>query len=229
MPPAPVRHDGTAAPALSMQLAVGRIGRPHGTGGEVYIDVRTDDPGQRLAAGAVLATDPPDRGPLTVAAARWHAGGLLVRFAQVADRTAAEQLRGTWLVIDSAEIPPPADPDEFHDAQLIGLSVRTTEGSDVGTVADVLHYGQDLLVVRRRARGQAAGQSGTNAGGAGRDSDGPGGAAGTAGATGGAGAAGAADEVLVPFVAAIVTEVDVPGGHLTVDPPAGLLDPGEAV
>ena len=176
-----------------MQLAVGRIGRPHGIRGEVHIDVRTDDPGQRLAAGAVLATDPADRGPLTVAATRWHSGRLIVGFAEVADRTAAERLRGTWLVIDSADVPVPEDPDEFHDAQLIGLAVRTTDGKQVGTVADVLHYGQDLLVVRGRDTGGGAG------------------------------------EVLVPFVAAIVPEVDVRAGHLVIDPPPGLLDPGQAI
>ncbi|GLZ45005.1 ribosome maturation factor RimM [Actinomycetospora sp. NBRC 106375] len=33
-----------------------------------------------------------------------------------------------------------------------------------------------------------------------------------------------AEEALVPFVAAIVTEVDVPGGRLVLDPPEGLLD-----
>lgn len=176
-----------------MQLAVGRIGRPFGIGGEVQIDVRTDDPGQRLAAGAVLATEPPDRGPLTVAATRWHSGRLIAGFDGITDRTAAERLRGTWLVIDSADLPPPEDPDEFHDSQLIGLAVRSLDGNYVGTVTDVLHHGQDLLVIR------------------GDDTEGRGG------------------EVLVPFVAAIVPEVDLRAGQLIIDPPPGLLDPGQAV
>ncbi|MEJ2860573.1 ribosome maturation factor RimM [Actinomycetospora flava] len=34
-------------------------------------------------------------------------------------------------------------------------------------------------------------------------------------------------ELLVPFVAAIVTEVDVAGGRLVLDPPEGLLDPAD--
>ena len=36
-------------------------------------------------------------------------------------------------------------------------------------------------------------------------------------------------EILVPFVKAIVTDVDVAAGILIIDPPAGLLDPGDAV
>jgi 16S rRNA processing protein RimM len=164
-----------------MQLVVGRVGRPHGIRGELTVQVHTDDPDLRFAAGSVL-------GPLTVASSRWHSGRLLIRFAGYADRDSAEDLRGTLLVMDSAEVTP-AGPDEFHDHQLIGLSVRTVAGEPVGVVTDVLHQGQDLLVVQPPA------------------GPGPG-----------------SDQILVPFVAAIVPEVDVQAGHLVIDPPPGLLD-----
>ncbi len=75
--------------------------RPHGIRGEVAVEVRTDDPGQRFAAGSVLDTDPPDAGPLTVVSTRWHSGRLLVTFDGIADRTGAEPLRGVWLTVDS--------------------------------------------------------------------------------------------------------------------------------
>ncbi len=175
-----------------MRLVVGRVGRPHGLRGELAVEVRTDDPDRRFAAGSVLATDPAERGPLTVAEARWQSGRLLVRFAGCDDRSAAQALRGTVLVIDSAELEPLAGPEEFYDHQLTGLRVETVGGEHVGTVADVLHHGQDLLVVR-----------------------GPGTRPGA--------------EILIPFVAAIVPEVDLPGGRLVIDPPPGLLDPDAAV
>jgi 16S rRNA processing protein RimM len=87
------------------------------------------------------------------------------------------------LVIDSADVEPTGDPDEFHDHQLIGLAVETVAGEPVGEVEDVLHHGQDLLVVRREGR----------------------------------------EEALIPFVKALVPEVDLVGGRLVVDPPEGLL------
>jgi 16S rRNA processing protein RimM len=173
-----------------MQIAVGQLGRAHGIRGEVTVMVRTDDPDVRFVPGTTLATEPPERGPLTVAATRWHSGRLIVTFEGVRDRNAAEDLRGTLLVLDSAQIPVPDDPDEFCDHQLIGLGVVTAAGDPVGEVTDVLHHGQDLVV--RRGHG-------------------------------------AAGETLVPFVSAIVTDVDVPGGRLVIDPPPGLLDSGEAV
>ena len=133
-----------------MRLIVGRVARAHGVGGEVAVDVRTDDPDNRFALGQVLDTDPADRGPLTVEHTRWHSGRLLVRFEQVADRTVAEALRGTLLVADSSTSAAPADDDEFWDHDLVGLRVETAEGAVLGTVEEVLHPpGQPLLAVRR--------------------------------------------------------------------------------
>jgi len=186
-----------------MQVTVGRIGRPHGVRGAVVVGVRTDEPELRFARGSRLDTDPVGVGPLTVAGSRWHSGELLVRFAEVGDRTAAAELGGTWLLVDSAALGALDDPDEFRDGDLVGLTVRTVDGTVVGTVADVLHHGQDILVIDRV------------------------GAAGPAGADGlarAARAAGArAEQILVPFVKAIVPEVDIAGGFLVIDPPEGLL------
>jgi 16S rRNA processing protein RimM len=190
-----------------MQLVVGRVGRPHGLRGEVTVQVHTDDPDLRFAAGAVLATEPAANGPLTVTSSHWHSGRLLVTFAGCTDRSRAEELRGTRLVMDSAEVGPSPDPEEFHDHELIGLSVQTLAGEPVGVVADVLHQGQDLLVIDP-ADGRPAAP-----------------AAGPAAAPGPAGGRG---QILVPFVAAIVPEVDVAAGRLVIDPPPGLLDLGAA-
>jgi 16S rRNA processing protein RimM len=175
-----------------MQLVVGRISRPHGVHGELAVEVRTDDPGLRLAAGAVLATEPAAAGPLTIAGTRWHLGRLLAKFEGFNDRNDAEQLRGVLLVVDSAELEDVADPDEFRDHQLIGLAVITMDGEQVGEVTDVLHYGQDLLLVA--GQGKRAGA-----------------------------------EIMIPFVSAIVPDVDLAAGLMRIDPPPGLLDPHETV
>ncbi|MCF6523282.1 ribosome maturation factor RimM [Streptomyces sp. JJ36] len=138
-----------------MQLVVARIGRAHGIKGEVTVEVRTDEPESRLAPGAVLATDPAAAGPLTIESGRVHSGRLLLRFAGVADRTAAEALRNTLLI---AEVDPeerPEDPEEFYDHQLVDLEVVTRGGRALGRVAEVAHTpGQDLLIVRRPEGGE---------------------------------------------------------------------------
>ncbi|MEX2289698.1 MAG: ribosome maturation factor RimM [Mycobacteriales bacterium] len=132
-------------------LVVGRIGKPQGLKGEVTVQVRTDDPQARFAAGAVLLTDPPDRGPLTVEQSRWQNGRLMVAFQGVADRNAAESLRETLLQVDGRTLPPPADEDEFHDHVLRGMSAVLVGGEPLGEVVDVLHLPHgDVLVVRRQ-------------------------------------------------------------------------------
>jgi 16S rRNA processing protein RimM len=132
-----------------MQLVVGRIAKAHGIAGEVSVDVRTDDPDHRYALGASLETDPPEKGPLTIAATRWHSGRLLIRFDGVGDRNAAEALQGTLLVADS-ETSRRGDDGDFWDHDLIGLEATLTDGTLVGTVSDVLHPpGPPVLVITR--------------------------------------------------------------------------------
>lgn len=138
-----------------MQLVVGRIARAHGIGGEVSVEVRTDAPQERFAPGAVLDTDPTHLGPLTVAKTRWHSGRLLIAFDGVADRTAADALRGALLVVDSATSPAIENDDEYWDHQLEGLGVVSTHGDQLGVIEDVVHPpGVDLLVVRRADGGE---------------------------------------------------------------------------
>jgi 16S rRNA processing protein RimM len=133
-----------------VQLVVGRIARAHGIGGEVSVEVRTDAPEQRFADGARLDTEPADLGPLTVTRSRWHSGRLLIAFEGVADRSAAERLRGTLLVADSATSPTTGGHDEYWDHELAGLDAVSISGEAVGVIQDVLHPpGPDLLVVRR--------------------------------------------------------------------------------
>lgn len=93
---------------------------------------------------------------LTVQAVRRHGERLVVRFEGIADRSAAESLRGAVLTVDLSELPPTADPEEFYDHQLVGLTVVLVDGGLIGTVADVLHGpGGDLLVVAREGAGDA--------------------------------------------------------------------------
>lgn len=118
---------------------VGRIGRPHGLRGEVTVQVTTDDPDDRFAAGAVLGTNPVATGPLTVASMRRSGPVLVLGFEGYIDRNAAETLRGTTLTLDASTLPVPDDPEEFYDHQLVGLSVVDRSGTVLGTVTEILH------------------------------------------------------------------------------------------
>ena len=109
-----------------MDLVVGRVVRAHGVTGEVVVEVRTDDPDNRFAPGTRLRARPSRDGPeraYVIESAREHSGRLLVRLAGVSGRDAADALRGNVFLVDSEELPPIDDPDEFYDHQLEGLRV----------------------------------------------------------------------------------------------------------
>ena len=128
-----------------MKLNVGRIGRAHGILGEATIEVRTDEPQTRFGIGAQLITD---HGNLVVTSARVHNGILLLGFEGITDRNAVEKLRNTLLYAEVDIDQPSENEDDYHIQQLIGLTAVLADGSNYGTVADVLNLpAQDCLVI----------------------------------------------------------------------------------
>lgn len=131
---------------------VARIGKPHGLRGEVTVQVHTDSPEERFTPGTGFATEP-DRGTLTLRSVRVHQQVYLLGFEGVPDRTAAESLRNTRLLL--AEDDETEDDDAWREEDLLGLTVVTTDGTVVGEVS-ALHTRdvQDLLEVRRPDGGE---------------------------------------------------------------------------
>ncbi len=171
-----------------MLVVVGRITRAHGLRGQLGVDVRTDEPDRRFAAGSSVVCG---SRTLTVTSAKWHSGRLLLTFDGIDDRTAAEALHGATMEVEIDPDELPDEQDEFYDHQLVGLEVRRggPMGPVAGTVTAVLHLpDQDTLAVDVEGR-----------------------------------------EVLIPFVTALVPDIDVPGGFVTVADVPGLLDPQQAV
>lgn len=76
-------------------------------------------------------------------------GGVIARFAEVTDRSAAEALRGTLLTVRRSEMPALAAGEYYH-ADLIGLPCISTAGDLLGTCVAVENYGAgDVLEIRR--------------------------------------------------------------------------------
>jgi 16S rRNA processing protein RimM len=138
-----------------VELTVGRVLKAHGVTGEIVVEVRTDDPERRFAPGATVRAEGrgDQRRSYVVEAVREHGARLLLRLAGIADRDSADALRGSVFVIDSADLPPIAEPDTYYDHQLEGLRVRTSAGEELGAVTDVLHTAAGELLAVRRADG----------------------------------------------------------------------------
>ena len=123
------------------RVVVARIGKPHGLRGEVTVQLHTDDPEHRFATGAVLDTEArPGSGvprQLTIRSTRVHRGIWLLAFEEVPDRTGAEGLRGTRLVLDASAAAADSDEaveDAWTEEELVGLEARDPQGTVLGTI-----------------------------------------------------------------------------------------------
>ncbi|WP_129337725.1 ribosome maturation factor RimM [Cellulomonas endophytica] len=129
-----------------MRLTVARVGRAHGLRGEVALDLRTDLPEERLAVGTVLVAEPASRGPLTVSRTRVQHGRWYVTFAEASDRTAAEALAGTELVVETEASD---EEDAWYPYELAGLRAEHVDGRVLGEVVGLEHLpAHDALVLR---------------------------------------------------------------------------------
>lgn len=183
-----------------MLLTVAVIGPAHALKGEVRLEIRTDDPEGRLAPGTVLPVEAPRDHPgptvdhLTVARLRFDGTRWFAAFEQAADRTAAEALRGLRLMVDTAD--------------------RDADGPEDAGGENDAWYAHELIglrAVRRLPDGAAEtlGEVVDLERGVAQDRI--------------VVRTGSGRDVAVPFVAALVPEVDVEAGTVTLDPPGGLF------
>lgn len=141
---------------MSTGHVVARIGKPHALRGEVTVQLHTDEPEVRLFPGAVFSTRAQAGSgvprQLTIASTRVHRGIWLLGFEEIPDRTGAESLRGTRLVLDEDAVDAGVDEDDadegWYEEELVGLEVHDPAGVVLGTVAALeLGAAQDRLVV----------------------------------------------------------------------------------
>jgi 16S rRNA processing protein RimM len=128
------------------RVLLGRIGAAHGVRGDVLVESYTAEPQDIAAYGPLETEDGTRRFELKVV--RPTAKGVVARIAGIADRNAAEALRGIALYVERGRLPASAD-GEFYHADLVGLRAEDGEGRTIGTIVAVVNYGAgDLLEVR---------------------------------------------------------------------------------
>ena len=128
-----------AAPTQgSGRIRLGVIAGAHGLDGAVLIRSHTADPASIGSYGEL--TDAGGGRSFKVKVRRVTPKGVIAKVDGVADRTAAEGLKGVELYISRDALPEP-DEDEFYYADLIGLGVEGTDGQRLGTVSNMANYG----------------------------------------------------------------------------------------
>ncbi len=165
------------------RVCLGVITAAHGVKGLVRVKSFTAEPEAIARYGPLEDESGQRRLELQlVGAAR---GVLLARLPGIADRDAAERLKGTRLYLARAALPVPGD-EEYYHADLLGLAAVLRDGTVLGRVRAIHDYGAGDSIEIERAQGGI---------------------------------------VVLPFTRAAVPEVDLAGGRLVVEPPAGWLEP----
>ncbi|HVQ07569.1 MAG TPA: ribosome maturation factor RimM [Allosphingosinicella sp.] len=127
------------------QVTLAAVAGAHGLGGEVRLKLFAQGVDslkrhETLFAGARA---------LTLKSVKPGSAGAIARFAEIADRAAAEALRGTLLTVPRSALPP-LDEGEYYHADLLGLPCVDAAGAALGTVVGVENYGAgDLLEIER--------------------------------------------------------------------------------
>ena len=151
--------SGTAGTDRRGLVAVARVAKAHGISGEISMDIHADSP-LLFAPGSTLFLAPPASGrgpgrarPYVVSAARGHGDRLILRLEGVADRNAAEALRGAEVLVAEADLPPPDEGEEYLH-RLLGAEVRLADETLVGTFEAILDTPGQLTFVIRGPRAQ---------------------------------------------------------------------------
>jgi 16S rRNA processing protein RimM len=168
------------------RVLLGVVAAPHGVRGLVRIRSFTADPMAIAAYGAL--SDETGRKQYRVEALSTAKGAVLARIEGVADRTAAEALRGLRLYVERERLPATGE-REWYEADLIGLAAVGRDGRDWGKVVAFHDFGAGPTM-------EVSGGSSSKT------------------------------SVMLPFTDDAVPEIDVEGGKVVVDPPAGLLAGG---
>jgi len=134
----------TLSPEGERAITLAAIVGAHGVTGEVRVKLFGEGVAMLSAHRSF------NEGALTLSKLRDDGkGGAIARFAEVADRTAAEKLRGTALTVPRSALPPLGEGEYYH-ADLIGLAAISDAGEPLGAVVAIDNFGAgDVLEIER--------------------------------------------------------------------------------
>jgi 16S rRNA processing protein RimM len=132
-------------------LVIGFLRRTHGVRGEIMMDLHTDFP-ERLRSGRKLFVGDEHK-PLTLAGARPHAKGMLVRFKGVETPEDAGQLRNQWVYVQTADLPSLPE-GKLYQHELFGFMVVDENENLLGELVEIIETGANHVYVVRDEEGK---------------------------------------------------------------------------
>ncbi|NLX18874.1 MAG: 16S rRNA processing protein RimM [Desulfobulbus sp.] len=130
-------------------ILLGTVVKPHGVRGEIKVFPHTEHPESigRYQQLHLTCKDGSDTRVWTNIRTRSSGNLVVVQLKECTDRRQAEQLTGSQIWVSACDLPP-AGPDEFYLYTLMGKQAATVTGQLLGTVCELIHSGQNILVLR---------------------------------------------------------------------------------
>lgn len=145
--------DATGKATTEARVCVAAVAAAHGVRGLLRLKPFTEIPEDCVAYGPLSNAD--GSRIFRFEKLGMHKGQVLVRLEGVADRTAAEAMRGVRLYVPRDALPAMEDEDEFYHADLIGLAAVLADGTEIGKVRAVFDFGAgDSLELSHTATGK---------------------------------------------------------------------------
>ena len=132
-------------------LVVGFLRRAHGLHGEIIMDLHTDFP-ERLRSGRKLFLGDEHR-PMTLAGARPHAKGMLVKFNGIETPEDAGELRNQWVYVRTADVPRLPE-GKLYQHELFGFQVVDEYQNLLGQLVEIIETGANNVYVVRDESGK---------------------------------------------------------------------------
>lgn len=135
---------------------VGKIVNTHGIRGELKILSATDFPELRFSKGSELLFVSPEGDKTrqaTVESAREHKGMFIVRFKEWDNINQVEPFKG-WSVKVDEESLAELDEDEYYYHEIIGCTVVSQDGQELGKITEILSPGANHVWVVKRPKGK---------------------------------------------------------------------------
>ena len=126
-------------------VTLAAIAGAHGIGGEVRLKLFAQSVESLSCHDAVQVGER----QLTLKSVKPGGGGAIARFGEIADRNAAEALRGALITVPRSALPP-LEEGEYYHADLIGLACEGPDGEPLGTIVAVENFGAgDILEIEK--------------------------------------------------------------------------------
>jgi 16S rRNA processing protein RimM len=164
-------------------ITIGKILKTQGKAGAVRVLPLTEYPERFKAKSKVNVSLKGSRVVMNIEESFPHQKYVIIKFKEIPDMNAAEEIKGGILEISRAELFPLPE-HTYYIFDIIGLTVSDKNRGRLGTITEVIQTGaNDVYVVETGAR-----------------------------------------PVLIPALKHVVKEIDLPGRHMVVDLPEGLID-----